>query len=170
MTLPTPFEDGIVLRPLTPADAPALFIAHSDPEVQRYRRRPPHKTLAETEAYVDYTIQRAEGHAWAITESGDEALGRIALRSPYPGVGEIGILLRREAQRRGLGSKSIQLIEQYAFGPLGMHRLMADIDSENNASLSLFLRAGFEREGLMRRHWLSPHGARDVVIMAKLRD
>lgn len=170
MSAPILQANGLVLRALTLADTPALFIAHSDPEVQKYRRRPAHKTLAETEDYVKYTIERAEGRAWAITERAGETLGRVALRSPHPGVGEIGILLRRDAQRRGLGLKTIKLIEDYAFGPLGMHRLIADIDSENSASLSLFLRAGFEREGLMRRHWLSENGPRDVVIMAKLRD
>ncbi|HJS79675.1 MAG TPA: GNAT family protein [Vitreimonas sp.] len=49
-----------------------------------------------------------------------------------------------------------------------MHRLMADIDPDNSASISLFLRAGFQREGLLRQNWKTHLGVRDSVIMAKL--
>jgi RimJ/RimL family protein N-acetyltransferase len=64
----------------------------------------------------------------------------------------------------------LQLVSGYAFGELGMHRLMADIDPDNSASISLFLRASFQREGLLRANWKTHLGVRDSVIMAKLRD
>lgn len=53
---------------------------------------------------------------------------------------------------------------------LGLHRIAADIDPDNNASISLFLRAGFQREGLLRGNWKTHLGIRDSVMMAKLRD
>jgi len=77
--------------------------------------------------------------------------------------------MRREATGRGLASKALKLVEDYAFGPLGLHRLAADIDPDNSSSISLFLRAGFEREGLLRGNWKTHLGVRDSVIMAKLR-
>jgi ribosomal-protein-alanine N-acetyltransferase len=67
-----------------------------------------------------------------------------------------------------LASKALQLVGEYAFGELSMHRLMADIDPDNSASISLFLRAGFQREGLLRQNWKTHLGVRDSVIMAKL--
>jgi RimJ/RimL family protein N-acetyltransferase len=62
------------------------------------------------------------------------------------------------------------LIERYAFETLGLHRLAADIDPDNSASISLFLRAGFQREGLLRGNWKTHLGIRDSVIMGKLRE
>lgn len=167
MTTPVLPGPGLVLRPLEVSDAAALFVAHADPETQKYRVAGPHKEVAETERYIRNTLAR--GHAWAITADGGEALGRIALRTPRAGVGEFGIFLRREAQGRGLASKAVRLVEAYAFGELDLHRLSAAIDPDNSASISLFLRAGFQREGLLRQHWRTHRGLRDAVIMGKLR-
>jgi RimJ/RimL family protein N-acetyltransferase len=165
---PTLARPGIVLRPLERADAPALFVAHGDPEMQKYRLARAHKDVAETERYIDHTLER--GRAWAITEDGGEALGRIALREIRDGVGEFGIILRRDAHGRGLAAKAVKLVHDFAFADLGMHRLAAAVDSENSASLSLFLRAGFQREALLRRNWRTHTGVRDTVIMGKLRE
>ena len=126
------------------------------------------KNAAETERYIHDTLAR--GLAWAITADGGEALGRIALRTLRAGVGELGILLRREAQGRGFASKAVRLVEAHAFGTLALHRLSATVDPDNSASLSLFLRAGFQREALLRQHLLTHRGRRDAVIMGKLRE
>lgn len=160
---------GIVLRPLEIADATALFSAHGDPVTHTYWSSPAHSSEEETAQYIEQTLALPGAHAWAITESGGEALGRIALFVQREGVGEIGIILRREATGRGLASKALELVEQHAFGAMALHRLAADIDPDNNSSLSLFLRAGFQREGLLRGNWKTHLGIRDSIIMAKLR-
>lgn len=161
---------GVHLRPLDVADAPALFAAHGDPETHKYWSSPAHGSVNETARYIEDTLAMKGAIAWAITESGGEALGRIALFALREGVGEIGIVMRREATGRGLASKALQLVSEHAFGELGIHRLMADIDPDNSASISLFLRAGFQREGLLRQNWTTHLGVRDSVIMAKLRE
>jgi RimJ/RimL family protein N-acetyltransferase len=157
-----------VLRPLAVGDAPALFLAHSDAHTHYYWSSPAHETVAQTRVQIEDTITKAAA-AWAITESGGEALGRIALFKLREGVGEIGIILRREATGRGLASKALTLVEAHAFETLAMHRLVADIDPDNSASISLFLRAGFQREGLLKANWKTHLGLRDSVIMGKLR-
>lgn len=169
MTTPTLTAPGLVLRPLTIADADALFAAHSDPEVHQYWSSAPHKTVGETAAYIEETLSMKGARVWAITEAGGEALGRVALFEIRDGVGEFGLLLRREAQGRGLASKALAAIEAYAFEQLGMHRLCADADPDNSASISLFLRAGFQREGLQRAAWKTHFGLRDSVLLGKLK-
>lgn len=160
---------GVFLRPLDVADAAALFEAHRDPETHRYWSSPAHQSVEETARYIKDTLEMNGATCWAITESGGEALGRIALFELREGVGEIGIVMRRDATGRGLASMALQLVGDYAF-EMGMHRLMADIDPENSASISLFLRAGYQREGLLRGNWKTHLGIRDSVIMARLRD
>jgi RimJ/RimL family protein N-acetyltransferase len=169
MTAPTLTAPEIVLRQLVLSDAAALFFAHSDPEAHRYWSAPVHTSIEQTKNEIEATLAAAGGRVWAITEDGGEALGRIALFIPREGVGEFGIIMRREAQGRGLASKAIALLEAHAFDQLNLHRLAADIDPENTASLSLFLRAGFQREGLLRGNWKTHLGIRDSVIMGKLR-
>jgi ribosomal-protein-alanine N-acetyltransferase len=161
---------GVHLRPLDRADAAALFAAHGDPETHKYWSSPAHESIEQTARYIDETLAMKGASVWAITQSGGEALGRIALFELREGVGELGIVMRRDATGRGLASKALQLVGEHAFGEMGIHRLMADIDPDNSASISLFLRAGFQREGLLRANWKTHLGVRDSVIMAKLRE
>lgn len=169
MTLPTLTSGGAVLRPLLLSDAEALFVAHGDERTHHYWSGPAHRDAEETRAYIADTLTMTGAHVWAITESGGEALGRIALFVQRTGVGEIGIIMAPSATGRGLAAKALGLVTDYGFGPLGLHRIAADIDPDNNASLSLFLRAGFQHEGLLRGNWKTHLGVRDSIIMAKLR-
>ena len=159
---------GLVLRPLEVADAEALFVAHSDPRSHQYWSSAAHKSVAQTAAYIEDTIDA--GHSWAITESGGEALGRIALFQLREGVADIGIIMRPDATGRGLASNALALVCDWGFNALALHRIAADVDPENSASLSLFLRAGFQREGLLRGNWKTHLGVRDSVILGKLRE
>lgn len=160
---------GVVLRQLEVGDAEALFAAHSDDQTHRYWSSPAHRSVEETARYIEDTLAMKGAHVWAITESGGEALGRIALFVLREGVGEIGIVMRREATGRGLASRALNLVVEHGFTGLGLHRIVADIDPDNTSSLSLFLRAGFQREGLLRGNWKTHLGVRDSVIMAKLK-
>lgn len=161
---------GIVLRPLAVSDAPALFAAHGDVGTHHYWSSPAHKDVAETAKYIEDTLAMKGAQCWAVTEDGGEALGRIAVFVEREGVGEIGVIMRPDATGRGLASKALALVVEHGFGALGLHRIAADIDPDNSASLSLFLRGGFQREGLLRGNWKTHLGVRDSVIMAKLRD
>jgi ribosomal-protein-alanine N-acetyltransferase len=51
-----------------------------------------------------------------------------------------------------VGFHAIQLILRYAFTKLKLHRVEANIQPENLASLALIKRAGFTREGYSRRY------------------
>lgn len=161
---------GVVLRPLGVADADALFVAHRDEQTHLFWSEPAHASVAETAKHVEETLAIPGARCWAITEAGGEALGRIALFVLRQGVGEIGIIMRPDATGRGLASKALHLVCDYGFTTLDLHRIAADIDPENNASISLFLRAGFQREGLLRGNWKTHLGVRDTVMMGKLRE
>lgn len=158
-----------VYRPLTLEDADALFAAHGDPEVHLYWSGPAHTDIAETRDNLQQTLALSPWH-WAITRDGGEALGRISLFTTRPGVGEIGVILRRAAQGQGLAGDALGLLTAYAFTDLRLHRLFADIDPANAASLHLFMRAGFVREGVLRDNWRTHLGLRDSVILARFPD
>lgn len=53
---------------------------------------------------------------------------------------------------QGYMSEGLQLLLNEAFGPLNLHRLEANIQPDNYASLALVKRAGFTREGFSPRY------------------
>ncbi|MBY3554700.1 GNAT family N-acetyltransferase [Modestobacter lapidis] len=72
---------------------------------------------------------------------------RGALRS-----GHLGYWLDRAVAGRGVASLAVALVCDHAFGPVGLHRLQADIRPENGPSRRLVERLGFRREGLFRSY------------------
>jgi [ribosomal protein S5]-alanine N-acetyltransferase len=52
----------------------------------------------------------------------------------------------------GYMREGIPLVLRHAFGPLGLHRLEANIQPGNGASLALVRNAGFRREGFSPRY------------------
>jgi len=61
--------------------------------------------------------------------------------------GALGYGAFAHAAGRGLMSEALGLVLAYAFGPLGLHRLEANIQPGNTASRALVRRAGFRLEG-----------------------
>jgi ribosomal-protein-alanine N-acetyltransferase len=53
---------------------------------------------------------------------------------------------------QGYMSEGIELVLRHAFGPMGLHRLEANIQPSNDASIALAKRAGFRLEGFSPRY------------------
>lgn len=49
-------------------------------------------------------------------------------------------------------TQGIRLVMHHAFGPLGLHRVEANIQPANVASIALVKRLGFGREGVSPRY------------------
>src|SRR4029077_17381087 len=78
----------LILRPISPADAAPIFDTYAqDPDVSRFLTWRPHRTLAETEAYVARCLA-APAHlprTYALVGRQDEEVrGAFDLRQPGP--------------------------------------------------------------------------------------
>jgi ribosomal-protein-alanine N-acetyltransferase len=72
-----------------------------------------------------------------------------ALRS-----GHVGYYRFRGHAHRGLMTEALCLVVGHAFGSMGLHRLEANIQPDNTASIRLAQRCGFRREGYSPRYLL----------------
>jgi ribosomal-protein-alanine N-acetyltransferase len=66
--------------------------------------------------------------------------------------GYLGYYGSAEHAREGYMTEALGLVLAHAFGPLGLHRVEANIQPGNEASLALARRAGFRREGFSPRY------------------
>lgn len=66
---------------------------------------------------------------------------------------EIGIIILKEHQNRGIAYKALMLVEQYASRVLRLHQLYAIIPENNTPSLRLFDKSGFRCQSTLT-DWL----------------
>jgi RimJ/RimL family protein N-acetyltransferase len=77
----------------------------------------------------------------------------------------IGISLRPAFRGRGLGADVVRVLCRYGFAIRGLHRLQAETLSTNNAMIQAAGRAGFTREGTLRRAaWVDGEFADEVIL------
>ncbi|MFJ8647462.1 GNAT family N-acetyltransferase [Streptomyces sp. NPDC093546] len=107
------------------------------------------------EAYARYAqplIESGDRESFLVCEreAGGAIAGFININNIVRGgflSGALGYGVFAHAAGRGLMSEALGLVLRYAFGPLGLHRLEANIQPLNAASLALVRRAGFRLEG-----------------------
>lgn len=84
-----------------------------------------------------------------------EAVGLIDLFDfdPLHQRAGVGIIIQQEAQRgKGFGKEALGLLINYAFTHLQLNQLYANIDTDNDASIALFITFGFACTGI-KKQW-----------------
>lgn len=141
-------EDGeILLRPPREDDIPAIVDACQDPEVTRWTRVPSPYTEEDARAFVAGTT---DGGFAVVDRRTGELLGMIGVHDIGDSVGQIGYWVKREARGRGVATRALRLVSEWAFDALELARLQLITEPENLASQRVAEKAGFQREGLLR--------------------
>ena len=77
----------------------------------------------------------------------------------------VGISLLPAFRGRGLGTDVLRVLCRYGFAIRGLHRLQAETLGDNDALLQAASRAGFVREGVLRRSsWVNGDFADEVIL------
>jgi RimJ/RimL family protein N-acetyltransferase len=173
--LPTIPAGRVTLRPLADGDVPALFAVFSDKQVMRYWSTPPMREVAEAQALLDQirtSFRQRSLFQWGVARVGDDRIvGTCTLFHLYGRNrrAEIGYALARDCWGRGFMIEALGALIRYAFGPLDLARLEADVDPRNAPSIRIVERLGFVREGLLRERWHVGGEAQDSLILGLLR-
>jgi RimJ/RimL family protein N-acetyltransferase len=118
---------------------------------------------------------RTDGGQLAIADDEGQAIGEIswrtALNGPPPNgeCWELGIWIAPEARGKGHGTAAQRLIATYLFAHTRGERVQASTEAENLAEQKALEKAGFTREGVLRRACFRDGEWRDMVIYSKLR-
>ena len=77
----------------------------------------------------------------------------------------LGLSLRPACRGRGLGTDVVVALCEYGFAIRGLHRLQVDTLASNTAMIRAASRAGFVREGTLRRAaWVNGEFADEVIL------
>ncbi|MEQ1898345.1 MAG: GNAT family N-acetyltransferase [Vicinamibacterales bacterium] len=146
----------VALRPPVAADGPAFAAA-----VRRSRdlHRPWAPSGPETAAaFRQYLARMAKpgNHAFLVTVKGsDEIAGFVNLTNVIGGVfrsGFLGYCAFSGFEHQGYMHEGVSAVVRHAFSALKLHRLEANIQPGNDASLALARVCGFTREGFSPRY------------------
>ncbi|MER7111468.1 GNAT family N-acetyltransferase [Streptomyces sp. NPDC000229] len=112
----------------------------------------PPETAQAYAAYARARIDTPDTEALLVCEreAGGAIAGYININNIVRGGflnGTLGYGAFAHAAGRGLMSEGLGLVLRHAFGPLGLHRLEANIQPRNHSSVALVRRAGFRLEG-----------------------
>jgi ribosomal-protein-alanine N-acetyltransferase len=173
--LPVLTGKGVTLRELRASDAPALFAMLTTEEVARFISPPP-TTVEGFERFIVWTLrQRAAGTyvCYAVTLQGfDTAIGIFQVRQTEPGFGtaEWGFAIGSPFWGTGVFQEGAELVLEFAFGTIGVHRLEARAAVQNGRGNGALLKVGAVQEGVLRKSFLRNGEYLDQVLYAIVED
>ncbi len=149
----------ISLRELRASDAPALLAALGTTEVTRLISPPP-PTVEGFETFIAWTNrQRAAGQsiAYGVMLNGtDTVIGLFqvrALRTPFD-LAEWGFALGSEYWGTGVFMEAAELVLDFAFDVIGIHRLEGRAALKNGRGNGALHKLGAAQEAVLRRSFL----------------
>jgi RimJ/RimL family protein N-acetyltransferase len=88
----------------------------------------------------------------------------------YARSAEIGYGVRPGDRGRGFATEALVALTRWALTAGGLQRVWLRVNTDNGASLRVAQKAGFTREGTLRRASLEEDGLHDVAVLALLDD
>jgi RimJ/RimL family protein N-acetyltransferase len=149
MELPTLRDGDLVLRPMGPEDVDAVTAACQDPEIQRWTFVPSPYTRADAETYLNSSAERKSVNLLAVDADDDRLLGSCSVMQldREPGYGEIGFWVSAEARGRGVATRAVRLLADWAREELGLTRIDVLPHKDNLASRRVAEKTGFVDTG-----------------------
>ncbi|HXG87274.1 MAG TPA: GNAT family protein [Vicinamibacterales bacterium] len=157
--LPVLAANDVTLRELRLEDAPSLLAMLTTEEVSRFISPPP-TTVTGFERFIVWAnAERQAGRyaCFAVVPKGmDTAVGIFQVRQLEPGFGsaEWGFALGSAFWGTGIFTASAQMVLDFAFGVIGVHRLEARAAVRNGRGNGALRKMGATCEGVLRRSFL----------------
>ena len=125
--------------------------------------------------FEDREILREDGGILAVVSDGGELVGEVSwvrmLNGPPPSgyCWNVGVWMRPEHRGKGHGSEAQRLLAAYLFDHTYLERVEAGTEADNIGEQRALEKAGFTREGVLRRACFRGGEWRDMVVYSKLR-
>jgi len=156
------------LEPLALAHVAHVMTWVNDREVMQYfANRQTSITEEEERRYVESLLASHTDRAFSIFD-GDGYVGQCSVNQIYWPArnGRIFLVIRREMQRRGYGSAAIKSLIELSFGELDLHKLWLIVRRDNRDAQAMYLKLGFDFEGVLLDEYCVSGRFFDMVRMS----
>ena len=140
--------ERLALRPLEPADVPALASIAAEPEVARWWlgiSEAELRELAEPDGETFVFAVELDGEVIGLAQVGEEL-------DPDYRHANVDLFLTTARHGQGLGADTVRTLARWLFDVRGHHRITIDPAAANERAIRSYERLGFKRVGVMRRY------------------
>lgn len=125
---------------------------------------------AEERAYIESLAASNNDRAYSIFD-GDAYVGQCSINQIYwPAKnGRLFVVVRKEMQGRGYGPSAISRLLDVAWGELGLRKVWLIVRRDNKHAQAMYLKLGFDFEGVLRDEYFVGGKWFDMVRMASVR-
>lgn len=157
----------IHLVPLAVEHLPHVMTWVNDREVMQYfALRQEHIAEDEERRYLASLVASPTDRAFSVFD-GDTYVGQVSVNQIYwPAKnGRIFLVVRKELHGKGYGAAALDALVKEALGPIGLHKLWLIVRRDNRRAQAMYLKAGFEFEGVLRDEYCVAGTYFDMVRM-----
>jgi RimJ/RimL family protein N-acetyltransferase len=167
----------VLLRAWREADVPQMVEACRDPEIPRWTAVQEPYTEIDARAWVRGEPVAGEPPgdrvSFAIADATEPRtlLGAISIQRIFEGAAaEIGYWGSPWARGRGVMTRAVRMLAEWAFEEFALRRIEIIVATENRASSRVAEKAGFTHEGVLRQYRENKGIWRDHDMWSLLRD
>ena len=164
--------ENIILRPVKKEDLELFNIWRNSIEIKNQALLHPFPVTTELdEEWFGYTANDKSNKTvfFSITDKNDKVLGYTFLnainwinRNSY-----FGIIIGEKSQRgKGVGKATLELITNYAFNNLNLHKITLEVVANNIGAIKLYESFGFKQEGELKKHVFVNGKFEDIKIFS----
>jgi RimJ/RimL family protein N-acetyltransferase len=165
--------DAVRLEPLALEHLPHVMTWVNDREVMQYFAQRQERISEEEESrYLASLIASKTDRAFSVF-IGDEYVGQCSVNQIYWPArnGRVFLVVRKAMQGKGLGSAALRALIERAFSDeMNLHKLWLIVRRDNRSAQAMYLRAGFEFEGMLHDEYCVNGKFFDMVRMAIRRE
>lgn len=161
--------EHIYLRPITVDDTDMAVRWRNSPQVVEnfIYRRP--ISCADHLDWLENKVFKGLVHQFIVCMNEDDTpLGSVYLQhfEEEHKRAEEGIYLgEAQAYGKGIGTEAAKLALSYAFGKLGMHKIMARVLAKNKASMRMHEKAGYVQEAYLKDELFLDGKYEDLILL-----
>ena len=164
-------DEKVVLRAIEESDAEILMVLINDPEIEGsvYGWSYPVSLVSQKKWIANMTNDTTARYAIEF-EGGMVGTAIISSIDFKNRTANMNIKLLKSARGKGVAARTVGLMIKYCFEELNLHCLTANVLEGNAASSNLWLKYGFQQDGILRDRVFKKGEYHNVIAYSLLKE